>query len=114
MRNLEIPQGSDLSVEFPVTDDDGQPVNVAGYHAKLQVRKTIDQTPASITLTQSSGITVGSDDGLITADFTPSDTEDLDPGRYLYDIYLKDTNDKVTKLEGGYFTIIPAITKDIS
>ncbi len=114
MRNLEIPQGSDLSVEFPVTDDNGDPVDVTGYHAKLQVRKTIDQTPASITLSQADGIDIGDADGIITANFAPADTADLEPGRYLYDIYTKDTDNKVARLEGGYFTIIPAITKDIS
>ncbi len=114
MLNIEIDQGTDREVEFVKTGDTGQPVDVTGYRAKLQVRKTVGETPAKITLTQDDGIAIDGAEGLFTAAFLPADTANLESGRYLYDIYTVDTDDKTEKLESGYFTIIAAITRDIS
>jgi len=114
MKNIEISQGTNLTVEFEKVDTNGNPVNVTGYHAKIQVRKTFEDTEAKFTLTQDEGIEVGTDDGLFTASFLPSHTSPLDAGRYLYDIKIKDTDDNIETLESGYFTVLGSVVKDIS
>ena len=37
-----VEQGSTVSLQFDLTDSSGNPVDLTGYHARMQIRRTLD------------------------------------------------------------------------
>lgn len=86
------------------------PVDLEGYTARMQVRRTVDATTAILSLTSSSGITLGGEAGTIAIEVSAEDMEDVTGGSYVYDLEL-DSGEEVTRLLQGTFTIQPEVTR---
>ena len=66
----------------------GLPFNNTGWGARMMVRRNYDSTPV-ISLTHTSGITLGGSNGEITFFVGADDMEDL-AGNYVFDLELYD------------------------
>ena len=118
-RNLTLYQGMDFRRCFFWTlDEPEEPVNLTGYSARLELRKT-PAGAAALTLHSGvgGGITLGPPAGEIWVDFEhPAvlaliDAASNDPVTYLYDLRLVDPNGEVIFPVYGTATVSPRITR---
>lgn len=120
VEDLDIEQGAtfEFVFEWVNVDDDGNeigPVDMTGWTARMQVRKT-QQAPPLVTLTSEvgGGITLGGADGVVELLLTDQQT-DLITQKALYDLEAKEPVElggKVHRLLKGKVTPDPNITQD--
>jgi hypothetical protein len=105
--NLVVDQGTTFSSIITVADQTGAPLNITNYTVKSQFRKSYQSSSATnFTASIYDAIT-----GRIRLQLAPSDTSNIQAGRYLYDIELTSpTGEKFRALE-GLVIITPEITK---
>ena len=106
--NLFIDQGSDYSTIVTVSSITGQPLNLTGYTAASQMRKSYSSSLAhsfTCTVTDASA-------GKIRLAITATQTEAMSPGRWLYDVEITETaTSKKQRVVEGIVTVTPQITK---
>lgn len=103
--NLLIDQGTDYQTSITLTDVDDNIVNLAGYTANAQIRKTYTSSNAvnfSVQLEESTGE--------VKLSLTDSQTANMTPGRYLYDVLLT-SNNITTRIVEGIVTLTPGVTR---
>ena len=105
--NLVIDQGSDFSATIDVLDSNGATYNLTNYVATSQMRKNYAQASASATFICSHN----NAGGQITLTLANLITNDLTPGRYLYDVEITSSSDAVTRIVEGIVTVTPGITR---
>lgn len=103
--NLIIDQGTDYSTSITLTDDAENVVSLAGYTANAQMRKTYS---SSNSVTFSTAITEAQ--GVITLSLTDTQTANITPGRYVYDVILT-TGSTTTRIVEGIVTVTPRVTR---
>ena len=87
-------------------------VNLTGYTARLQARVDVEDTETILSLTTSNGgITLGGAAGTISLDQTATQTTQLAPGTYVYDLELIASNATVTRLVQGELLISAEVTR---
>jgi len=104
--NLVIDQGTDFSADIDVADVDGGVFDLTGYLVAAQMRKNYASTNA-ITF----GATQNGAGGKITLTLDSTQTVDVEPGRYLYDVEMTSTGSEVTRVVEGVVTVTPGITR---
>ena len=103
--NLVIDQGTDYSTTVNLTDDDGNPTSLSGYSVAAKLRKW-DTSSNSVSFSA----TVNEDLGQVTLQLTDTQTANLVPGRYVYDVLL--TNAGITsRIVEGIITVTPGVTR---
>lgn len=102
-------QGSTFSKTL-VWSIDGVPVNLTGYTARMQVRSSYTSATAVVTLTNGSGITLGTTNGQITLTISAIATAAIAAGNYVYDLELT-SGGTVTRLLEGQFIVSPEVTR---
>ena len=112
---IEVKQGSTLIIPIYYKDlSSGAVISLAGYTAKLQVRKTPESSEApDIELTtESGGIEIDGALGKITLKFLSADTLGLDP-KYIgtWDLFIIPTNSTAFCILGGDFIVYPSTTR---
>jgi len=106
--NLTLDQGTDFSAVIDLTDTDGNPYNLLGFTVASQMRKNYASRTAFEFTTQSSGAT-----GRISLSMPNTVTQDIDPGRYLYDVEITSSGGTITRVVEGVVTVNPGITRVI-
>ena len=106
--NLLIDQGTDFSTTLTVTADDGTVTDLTGYIANGHIRKHYTSTTAVLF-----DCTFGSPrtDGQLTISLGRSVTEDMEAGRYVYDVELTSNANTRSRLVEGVVTVSPQVTK---
>lgn len=104
--NFEIDQGETFLEAYQWLKDDGSPVAVANYTAKLDIKESIDSTTALLSLTSggaSPDITLDSSNGFIEVLITSAVTAGLDFIVGVYDLMMLNntTGDVVMLLQGN-------------
>jgi hypothetical protein len=102
--NITIPQGTDQSFSFTIAGTD-----LTSYTAKLQARTQYGAPTAFVTLTNSSGITLGN--GSFSWTFTNAQTNTFPLGRWVYDFEITSGGGQVTRLIQGSVTVTPQVTQ---
>jgi hypothetical protein len=105
---LFLEQGADFNTTITLDDVSGAPMNLVGYTASSQMRKSYYSSNASATFVIStSGV-----NGTITMNMTSANTANIYPGRYVYDVYITTVtgNNRVRVLE-GIVNVLPQVTK---
>jgi len=105
--NLYIDQGSDFSITVDVTNSDGSVLDLSGYSAAAQMRKTY--TSSSVSATFSTSISEAS--GQVTLSLTDTQTTALNPGRYLYDLNITSSGGQTSRVVEGQAIITPGVTR---
>ncbi len=106
--NLTVDQGATFTAEVAVSDTNGGILDLTGYTASGQIRKTYTSSTAiEFTATIDSPTT-----GKVNIGLTASQTGAMKPGRYVYDVEI--TNDggtTVTRILEGQVEVTPSVTR---
>ncbi len=106
--NLVADQGATFSQRL-TWKIDGNPVNLTGYTARMKV-KHVTRNFEVISITSSSGITLGGSAGTIDLLVSAATMTTVVPGKYSYDLELVSPGGVVTRLVKGTFTVTPEVT----
>ena len=110
--DLEIKQGATLSLTATWKDSTGAAINLTGYTARMQVRSAYDATSTILSLTSSSGITLGGSAGTIAITASATVTAALTaPWSGVWDLELVSGGGVVTRLLEGAATVSPEVTR---
>lgn len=108
--DLLIEQGATFTLDIVWKDADNNPIDITGYEARMQIRKSYDTAPV-ISLTDGNGIVLGGVDGTIEINIEADVTEDIEIRRGRYDLELE-FNGVVTRLIQGVVDISREVTKN--
>lgn len=104
---LDIDQGSDFSTEMTLENDNGTPMNLTGFTAYSQFRKSYGSTIGyTFTTSIDSPFT-----GVVKLQLSGDMSSTIKPGRYLYDVELRNGENNKIRVVEGIVTINPEITK---
>ena len=103
---LNIEQYSTFNTTINVEDTSGEAVNLYGYTAASQMRKSYYST-SSNTLTAT---ITGNANGEITLSMTAANTALLSPGRFMYDLVIT-TGSTKTRVVEGIINVLPGVTQ---
>ena len=104
-------QGSDLSFVITYKNAAGNLVNLAGYTAKMQVRKRAGDPAAYLSLTETNGITLGGGAGTVTIGVNSASLSAIPAGNYIYDLRLDSNSGLEERLIEGDFYVHGAVTR---
>ena len=110
--NALIDQGADWYINFTYQQPNGDPVDLSGATAALQVRSYPEDTEAVLTLTtENGGITITPLEGLLEVHATAEQTTAIDAGFYYYDVEITQVVDIVTRLAQGQVEVNAQVTR---
>jgi len=104
---LLIEQGATFSTTVNVEDTAGAAINLFGYSASSQMRKSFYATSNTII---TSTIT-GNANGEITLSMTAANTANLAPGRQVFDLLITSPTSVKTRVVEGIIVISPGVTQ---
>jgi hypothetical protein len=100
--DLIIRQGSTWTQFIVWKDSDGNPINLAGYTARMQIRPVIQSQTVIVALTTENGrIALGGSDGSLTLALDAETTADIEQASGFYDIELESFDGTVTAILQG-------------
>ena len=106
--NLVIDQGASFSASIDVTDSDGDALNLTGYTAAGQMRRTYSSTTATdftASIQSASG-------GTVKISLTATETNAIKAGRYVYDVEITNTStQEVIRIVEGQVEVTPGVTR---
>jgi len=114
--DFEIEQGATLIKPIVWKDSSGAAVNLTGYTAKMQIRKSAASEEVLLELSSTNGklvLTTGSGTGAgtITMIFSATTTAAIGWSRGKYDLELTSADGTVTRLMEGEITVSKEITR---
>lgn len=86
--NITSQQYATFDETWTLKDENGDPFNLTGYTAQLQVRESYSSTSTLFSLSSGSGITLGGALGTVVISIAATVTDDVAPGNYVYDFLL--------------------------
>jgi hypothetical protein len=104
---LLIEQNATFSTTVNVVDSAGSAVNLYGYSASTQMRKSYYATSNTII---TSTIT-GNANGEITLSMTAANTANLTPGRQVFDLLITSPTSVKTRVIEGIVVVSPGVTQ---
>ena len=107
LSNFYIDQGSDFSTTVSLTDSNGDILNLTGYTALAQVRKTYGSTTIAATFTTA----IAAATGQLTLSLTDVQTAAMTSGRYVYDVVLTDSSGDKTRVLEGQAILTPGVSR---
>lgn len=105
--NLYIDQGTDFSVTVDVTDSAGDILELSGYTASAQIRKTYSSSSVSATFSTS----IAELAGQVTLSLTDTQTSAIEAGRYVYDLNIISSGGVTTRVIEGQAIVTPGVTR---
>jgi hypothetical protein len=105
--NLYIDQGTDYTITVDVTDSAGDVLDLTGFTATAQVRKTYTSSSLSATFTTS----INAAAGQVTISLTDTQTSALQAGRYVYDLNIQSGGGIKTRVIEGQAVVTPGVTR---
>jgi hypothetical protein len=119
---LEIEQGASFTHTIIYTQRNGQPVDLSGCVAKMQIRETRELDGAHVATLASypigggdptpwfEAITITEEEGKIEINLSAVDTATLTPGAYFYDLLVTFPSTEVRRIIEGAIEIDPGVT----
>jgi len=104
--NLKIGQGTDYLTNITLTTDDGTPVYLSGYTGAGQIRKYYTSSQAV-----DFDVEIEANTGVVTLKLSSDQTNEMEAGRYVYDVELTDSANVVSRVLEGIVTITPGVTR---
>lgn len=107
-----INQGSTFNPTITWKDSGGNPVDLTGYSARMQIRRHVRASTTIASLTDSAGdITLGGAAGTIKPVISATDTAAFDFDEAVYDLELEDASGVVTRLLDGSIVLRREVTR---
>jgi hypothetical protein len=104
---LLIEQGATFSTTVNVEDTAGAAINLSGYSASSQMRKSYYATSNTII----TATITGNANGEITLSMTSANTSNLTPGRQVFDLLITSPSNVKTRVVEGVIMISPGVTQ---
>lgn len=105
--NLFVDAGATYSNIITVSASNGQALNLTGYTVASQLRKSYSSSQ-SFSFTSSVYDPVS---GKIRLQLTPTQSESIPAGRWLYDVEISSPSGTKTRVIEGIVTVTPQITQ---
>lgn len=99
-----------ITYETGATFETTAPVDLTGWTARMQIRRTPSGPDLLLSLTQAAGLTLGGTAGTVAITITAAQTAALPTGEQVYALDLIDGAGRVYKLLRGRLTVRPGIT----
>lgn len=109
MSTISIIRGDDVSLEIELLEND-LPFDLTDSSVFLTVKSDLSDDDEDALIAKEVTEHTDPENGETAIDLTGEDT-DIDPGNYLYDIQIKDAEDKIMSTRHGVFTVISDVTK---
>lgn len=109
--DFTIEQGAQFLRIFTWQNQDGTAIDLSSYTARMQIKETKDSTTNLVSLTSSSGITLGGSAGTITVTIGVATTATLSFDTAVYDLEMIDGSGTVTRLLEGEVRLSREVTK---
>lgn len=110
--DFDIEQGATLLKPIVWKDSTGSPVNLTGYTAKMQVRKSVSSQEVLLEMSTVNGkLQLTPSTGTITMVFSAATTAAIDWRSGKYDLELTSADGTVTRLIEGEITVSREITR---
>lgn len=106
---LYIDKGTDYTKTISLTDESSNTaINVSGYTVRGQLRRSYysQNISANLICTIYDGA-----NGKINLTLQPANTQNLKPGRYVFDVLTVDTNNQTEKPITGLINLSPGVTE---
>jgi hypothetical protein len=104
---LTLEQYANFSTSINVDDASGNAINLFGYTAASQIRKSYYSTTATNFTASVTGVA----NGELTISMTAANTANMSPGRYLYDVVITSPTSIKTRVVEGIVVILPGVTQ---
>ena len=109
---LNINQGSNLSLEIALKNANGTPLNLTGYTAHMQLRASYTSPQVIVELTTENGrLVITPLTGLVTLLLSAATTAALVAKTYVYDLEIVSASGFVTRMLQGEAVISPEVTR---
>jgi hypothetical protein len=106
---LFLDQGTTFNNVINLTDDvTNTPINISGYTATSQLRRSYYSANASANITCT---ITNAANGELTLSMTPANTANLKPGRYVFDVKTVDGSNTTSRVLEGVITVTPQVSK---
>ena len=107
--NIYIDAGADYTTTVSVSDGAGNALDLTGYTAAAQIRKTYESSSATVSFT----VAFNSDrtTGKLDISLTGAQTAVIAQGRYVYDVLITSGASAKTRVVEGIVTINPRVTQ---
>lgn len=115
--NITIRQGATFQLQATVQDSAGDPVDLTGFDARMQVRTDYADNAGTVLvdLTLGDGVAVPTPaNGVIVFTIDADATEDLPGGRWRYDAEIESSGGVVTRILEGAATVSREVTREVS
>ena len=94
------------------TKSTGAAVNLTGYSAAMQIRRTPADATAVVSLhSAGGGLTIDGPEGRVRIEISAAQTSSLAPGKYVYDLVLTDLSSKKKRLVEGTVRVDAGVTR---
>lgn len=107
--NLFINQGTDFSTIVTLNGADDLPLDLTGYTALSQIRKSFD---SSTYTDMSTAFIDPRSSGQIQLSLTNTQTTSLEWGRYVWDLVITDDSGTKTRVVEGIAMISPSVSRN--
>lgn len=104
---LTLEQGANFNTVLDLKDAAGGILNLAGYSAASQMRKSYYSSTATsftVSITDASA-------GQITMSMNSANTSNVTSGRYVYDVLITSGTGVKTRIIEGIVTVLPSVTR---
>ena len=109
---LNINQGSNLSLEIALKNSDGTPLNLTGYTARMQLRASYTAPDIIVELTTENGrIIIIPLTGVVRLLLDASTTAAFIAKNYVYDLETVSSTGFVTRVLQGEAIVSPEVTR---
>ena len=105
--NLVIDQGTSFSsAESYIANNNSEITDFSTYSANAQLRRWYTSSN-SVAFTAA----INSNTGVVAISLTSNATANIESGRYVYDIVVRDSANAVTRIAEGIVTVTPRVTR---
>lgn len=104
--NIQIDQGTSFRTTLDIVDNDGTEIPLEGYTGSAQIRKHYTSLTAV-----SFDVEIIEEEGKIRLSLDPDVSAEMEPGRYVYDVYVTSPDGDVSRIVEGLVTINPQVTR---
>lgn len=110
--NILLNQGATFRKLFIYQDSVGDPINLTGYTARMQLRVSYtSEVPVINLTTENGGIEITPLDGEILVNMTATQTAGIPAREYYYDIEVESADGRVYRVIEGKATVRPEVTR---
>jgi len=108
--NQFLNQGETFSTSLTLDDAYGNPYNLTGFTVKSQARRSYYSANATINFVTNIS---DANNGIITLSANSAITANVPAKTLVYDVFIKDSSNNVTRVLEGQIFVSPAVTKGV-